>query len=185
VFTARRRFGPEDGDRWTRYVAWSGLTQLRELVSLDTILCPAVPEQLIAADWEHNVHADYETDHFRSLPYLLERTASVSGVNVLAVLRSPSVAGLAAAALPGFVFAGFDVLDVHGDVSVLTNCAGFDDVFAPTELSPLGLLNDLGRAEQVRSRVLAAHPDEPHARCDLWAIWRLPAGDALPATGAG
>ena len=183
VFTARRRFGPGDGERWARYVAWSGLIQLRELVSLDTILCPEVPERLTAADWEHNVHADYETSYFRSLPYLLERVAGVSDVNVLAVLKNPAVAGVAAAALPGFDFAGFDVLDVHGDVSALTNCGGFDGVFAPTELTALGLLADLERAEQVRSRLPAAHRGERHARCDVWAIWRMAADASATAAG--
>ena len=162
-----------------------GSTQLRELVSLDTILCPVVPERLIAADWEHNVHADYETSYFRSLPYLVERVASVPGVNVLAVLRNPSVADVAAARLPDFIFAGFDVLDVHGDVSALTNCGGFDDVFAPTELTALGLLAGHERADQVRSGLPVAHPEEGHAQCDVWAIWRRVAGDSPPTTAAG
>ena len=69
-------------------------------------------------------------------------------------------------------FLGFDVLDVQGDVSALTNCGGFDDVFAREELSPLGLLTDLTRANEIRHGLRAAYPNEPHAECHVWAIWR-------------
>jgi hypothetical protein len=34
-----------------------------------------VPEELVAEDWRHNVHADYQTYHFRSLEYLQRRVA--------------------------------------------------------------------------------------------------------------
>jgi hypothetical protein len=66
VYAARRRFGSHHGERWTAWLAWSGLAQVQELVSLDTILCPEAPEGLVAEDWEHNVHADYQIMHFRS-----------------------------------------------------------------------------------------------------------------------
>jgi hypothetical protein len=172
VFVAKRRFDPAAGERWTRYVAWSGLSQLREVVSLDEMLCPTVPEQLVAADWEYNVHADYQTSYFRSLEYLRERVGSGAGLNVLAILRNPSAGDLERVVPPGFGLLGFDMLDVHGDVSALTNCGGFDDVFAKAELSPLGLLPELSRACEVREALRAAYPHERHAECHVWAIWR-------------
>ena len=181
VYVARRRFGPDAGDRWTRYVAWSRLTQLRELVSLDAMLCPAVPEELVAEDWQHNVHADYQITHFRSLEYLRRRIAGVPGLNLLAILREPSAGDLTQVSLPDFTFAGFDVVDVHGDVSALTNCGGFDDVFAPEELNPLGLLTERARAGAVRRGLRSAYPEQHHAVCDVWALWRW-SGGAGPAT---
>jgi hypothetical protein len=172
VFVAKRRFDARAGESWTRYVEWSGLGQLRELVSLDEILCPTVPAQPIAADWDHNVHADYQTTHFRSLEYLRERVAGETRLNILAILQQPTGSDLKTCGPPGFAFVGFDVLDVHGDVSALTNCGGFDDVFAKEELSPLGLLTDLGRAYEVRDGLRTSHPHEAHAECRVWAIWR-------------
>jgi hypothetical protein len=50
LFVANRPFDPSVGEGWDRYVAWSGLPQLSEVVSLDTMLCPTVPEELTAAD---------------------------------------------------------------------------------------------------------------------------------------
>ena len=173
VFVAKRRFDASAGETWRQYIAWSGLSQLREVVSLDEMLCPTVPQELIASDWDHNVHADYQTSYFRSLKYLRARVADEAGLNILAVHRNPSGEELELADLPGFGFAGFDVVDVCGDVSALTNCGGFDEVFAKTELSDLGLLRDLGRAYEVQRGLRTAYPYEPHAQCHVWGIWRL------------
>jgi hypothetical protein len=172
LFVAKRPFDPSVGDRWDRYVAWSGLSQLREVVSLDTMLCPTVPEELTAADWDYNVHADYQVFFFRSLDYLLMRVTADGPLNILAVLQNPAAADLAAVTLPGFAFAGFDVVDVHGDVSALTNCGGFEGVFVHAELSELGLLTDLSRAQEVQASLPVQYPEEPHAACHIWAIWR-------------
>ncbi len=145
------------------------------------MLCPVVPEELVREDWEHNVHADYQVSHFRPLSYLRARVAGTAGLDVLAVLQNPSAADVARVALAGFALAGFDVVDVHGDVSALTNCGGFDDVFLPSELNQLGLLDHLDRADSVRAGLRAAYPAERHAECDVWAIWRGPAPDSAAA----
>lgn len=173
VFVAKRRFDASAGETWRRYIAWSGLSQLREVVSLDEMLCPTVPEQLIDSDWDYNVDADYQTLYFRSLEYLQARVADEAGLSILAVHQNPSAEDLEPAHLPGFGFAGFDVVDVCGDISALTNCGGFDDVFSKDELSDLGLLRDLGRAYEVQLGLRTAYPDEPHAQCHVWGIWRL------------
>ena len=44
------KFGPERGEVWADYVAWARLPQLRELVSLDGILCPSVFPDITAED---------------------------------------------------------------------------------------------------------------------------------------
>jgi hypothetical protein len=80
--------------------------------------------------------------------------------------------------LPGFAFAGFDLVDVRGDISALTNCGGFDGVFLNAELSEPGLLTNLTRAQQVQTSLRLEYPEESHAECHVWGIWRqrLPAG---------
>jgi hypothetical protein len=172
LFIAKRPFDPSVGEGWDNYVAWSGLAQLREVVSLDGMLCPTVPEQLTPADWDYNVHADYQAFFFRSLEYLLQRVTPEGRLNILAVLQNPTAADVAVITLPEFTFAGFDVLDVHGDISALTNCGGFEGVFANAELSELGLLTQLSRAREVQSSLRMQYPEEPHANCHVWAIWR-------------
>ena len=173
VYVAKRRFGPPAGEAWRRYLAWSGLSHLRELVTLDTILCPTVPEELVPEDWRHNVPADYQTGYFRSLDYLRARVAGESGLDILAILRNPSASDVEQVTLPGFQPLGYDLLDVHGDVSALTNCGGWDGLVVPRELSPVGLLGDLGRAYALRDALGLEHAGERHADCDVWAVWRM------------
>ena len=111
----------------------------------------------MAEDWQHNVHADYQTHHFRSLDYLRRRVAGETGIHILAALL------------------GFDLVDQTVDVSALTGCGGWEGVFTGEELSPFGLLADLERANAVQEALRAGFPGEHHAQCDVWAIWRLTA----------
>jgi hypothetical protein len=99
--------------------------------------------------------------------------ASEPRLNILGVLRNPSASDLERVVLPDFGFVGFDLLDIHGDVSALTNCGGFEGVFAGVELSERGLLTDLERAYQVQRGLGAMSPAQSHAECHVWAIWRL------------
>src|SRR6185503_19154236 len=110
LFVAKRPFDPSAGEAWTRYVAWSGLTQLKEVVTLDTMLCPTVPEKLTPADWEHNVHADYQVFFFRSLDYLLKRVKGNGRLNILMVVQNPTAGEVAGIESPGFDFEGFDLV---------------------------------------------------------------------------
>jgi hypothetical protein len=50
VYAAVKRFDPGCGEARPKFIAWSGLTQLREVVSLDGILCPTGFQDLTAED---------------------------------------------------------------------------------------------------------------------------------------
>jgi hypothetical protein len=172
IFTATKRFDRSCGDAWDKYVGWSKLTHLREVVSLDTILCHHVIQELREEDWNHNVHADYRLYYFRDLDYLMRRVGSLDAVNILALADEPGESDLAW--LDGrFAFQGFDLVEDQTGISALTNCGGFDKVFSPGDLAPNGLVRDLHRARDIQQSLRRYYPDEPHADCILWAIWRM------------
>lgn len=173
LFTAVQRFDPSCGEEWERYVEWSKLTHLREVISLDNILCENIFLQLTTEDWNHNVQEDYKIHLFWDLDYVVERTAGNDRVNVLGAWQNPTMEDVKSFADPRFTFCGFDVVDVCCDVSALLNCGGFDLVFAPTELSECGLLTDHARALEVQQSLRREYPEEHHASCDVWAIWKL------------
>jgi hypothetical protein len=172
AYTAVTRFGP-DRDDWQKYIDWSGLTQLQEVISLDSILCPSVVQELTDEDWQHNVHEDFKTHLFRDLDYLLRKVAGNERIKVLAVMQKPTTEDLRSFADPRFVCLGFDLTD--GSISVLVNCGGFDKALARTDLSEYGLLNDHAKALMVQQLLRSEYPDEPHADCDVWAIWQMAA----------
>ncbi len=172
VYTAVKRFDPETRPDWSQFIAWSHLTQLREVVSLDGILCPNWFHELIAEDWEHNVHENLKTHLFRDPDHVSARTAGQT-VNVLALIEEPSTDAVESFRDPRFDFCGFDLVEEQGGISALVNCGGFEKAFQPGDLSDCGLLVDYAKAVTVRQLLRTEYPDEPHARCCIWAIWRM------------
>lgn len=173
MYTAVERFDPSCGERWRKYIEWSALTQLREVVSLDGMLCPSVLGDLSDEDWEHNVHEHSLIGLFLDIDYLLKKLGGEADVNVLALMRDPTAAEVASFSDPRFVFLGFDLVETQTGISALVNCGGFDRAFAPADLSALGLIPDYAKALGVQDRLRAEYPDEPHANCERWAIWRM------------
>lgn len=173
-FIATQPFTPDSGESWNKYVAWSGLSQLQEVASLDGILCPTVLPEIHADYWPHIVQEDFMLHFFLDFDFLMQQVAAIPNKNVLCVFRNPErrpiAPPIADFEFPEFL--GYDLVDVAGDVSALTNCGGFPDVFANSELSLCGLLPEFERAAEVRKLLRARHPEERHANCHLWAIFR-------------
>lgn len=180
LFIVTEPFGPESGESWRRYLAWSALDQLTEVVSLDSCLCPPVVRGPLAADWDHIVNEDFMLDYFTDLDYLLGRCGGVANRNLLCVFRNPDVHPTPPAGPHHFRFEGYDLVDVQGGISALTNCGGFPLAFANDELSTHGLLPALERARDVQRALLQHYPSEPHAACHLWAVFRA-SGSAAAA----
>lgn len=170
-FTAVKTFDPTCSDGWTGYVEWSGLSQLEEVISLDSSLCPSVIDPLKREDWKHNVHEDGVTDFFHDLGYLLKRVAGTEQLNILAAVLNPSGQCTTAFDDTRFEFKGYDLIGLG--MSALTNCGGYRLAFDNGELSSYGLILDFQRASQVASALRQHYPDDHHADCDIWALWRM------------
>jgi hypothetical protein len=172
-YAAVEAFVPKSGDVWDNYIRESGLKQLNEVITLDDILCPNIVRELTPEDCEHNVTEDYVFFYFRDLDYLLKRIELSEGVNILALVRNPGEECCDQFVGDNFVFQGYDLIESGGSNSALTNCGGFDKAFDNNELSSVGLLSTLKRAGEIQNLLLKNYPDEPHANCDIWAIWKM------------
>ena len=169
-FVATEPFDARDGAKWRKYIEWSGLTQLVELCSLDPILCPPVLDDLKDEYWPHIVNEDFMLDFFLDADFLRQQVANIQHKNLLCVFRNPSEPPIPSDGR--FEFAGYDLVDVQHSASALTNCGGFPDVFSNSELSAIGLLADFNRAVEVQKLLRQKHPEEHHAKCHLWAVFR-------------
>lgn len=167
----RGRFGPWDGEAWKNYVEWSGLGQLVEVL-FDGILCPTMVDVDCDEDWNHNINDDFICHYYWDLPYLRTKIPAGSDFNLLAVTRNAPNDPKEWQSPDGFLYVGSDLIDEHTGISAITNCGGFDDVFPRAEVSPLGLIENWSRAVELQAKLAAAHPEEPHAQCDVWTIWR-------------
>jgi hypothetical protein len=169
-FIATEKFDKSD-DAWEKYIAWSKLEQLDELVSLDGILCPTVLPKIKPEYWSRIVNEDFMLKFFTDPDYLEGEISRIQRRNFLCVFRNPPVHP--ALAIPkGFEFVGYDLVDIESSVSALTNCGGFPDVFSNNELSNKGLLKLHQRSLEVQTDLRRQYPHDPHAHCHLWAIFR-------------
>ena len=174
-YIATETFSPHDGEAWEKYVAWSGLTQLDEVVSLDSMICPTILGDIGEDYWAHIVNEDFMLNFFVDLDFLLAQLSLDVKRNLLCVFRNPAEPPTAAELSTGsvtFEFLGYDLVDVMATASALTNCGGFPEIFDNRELSSKGLLTSLARAYEVQAALRARYPDESHADCHVWAIFR-------------
>lgn len=80
---------------------------------------------------------------------------------------------MTAPAPDAFNFVGYDLIEAQTRISALTNCGGFPDIFRNEELNHFGLIEGFDRALEIKRLLAALHPEETHAQCDMYAIWRL------------
>jgi hypothetical protein len=171
-FIATERFGPNIGDAWAKYVSWSGLTQAEEIVSLDPMLCPTVVSEIKAEYWPYIVNEDFMLNFFTDLDFLLRQVSKMQTTNLLCVFRNPPIHPEVPRELGNFGFVGYDLVDIESSASAITNCGGFPDVFENSELNSKGLLPQYARAMEVQAQLKSKHPEEHHADCHVWAIYR-------------
>ncbi len=156
------------------YRAWSKLHHVKEIVSFDTCLCHRIFEYPEFDDsqvfWPVNDCAWV----YRNLDWLMDQLKGKRDYQILAVIREPKpetdCTGLLTS--DGFRFYGYDLIEDKTEISALTNCGGFDDVFSPNEISEYGLIEDFNRAKEIQIRLREEYPEDDHADCALWAIWR-------------
>ena len=173
LFIATERFDPSDGEKWQKYCEWANIPGLVEVVSFDWLLCKHLIKEFRDEDWHHIVCEDFRLDYFYHLDYLKERIQDVTRRNVLGLYRNPE-AHITVPPAPGdFGFIGYDLIEEQTQISALTNCGGFPDVFRNDELNRFGLIDCFERACEVRRLLAERHPEEAHAGCEMYAIWRL------------
>ncbi|NIG54054.1 hypothetical protein [Chitinophaga sp. Cy-1792] len=177
LYTARARFDKEsepDHSPWTKYIQWSRLYQLTELVSMDTCLNEVLvePDRDNDDDWKEFVFNGYaETGCFKTLEYVLAKTDTNKRFNLLTVVIQPE-SDCSLIQLDNYDFLGYDLMDDYYDTSALSNCSGFDETFLPSELNNYGLISDYEKACSISDRLYENNPGEDHADTNIVAIWR-------------
>jgi hypothetical protein len=177
LYTARAKFdkfSDTDTIAWEKYLEWSRLPQLSELISLDGMLNDRLiePDRNEEKEWDFIVIDNgYETGFFTTLDYVLKKMMGKEKYNLLAVIKEP-VTDCKFIEIENFEFIGYDLLDKYYDISALSNCGGFDETFRPEELNQFGLIEDFDRAMEIKENLLSNNPEEVHADTNAIAIWR-------------
>jgi len=177
LYTARGTYDKtydEDGMSWDKYIEWSKLTHLAELVSLDGILNEILvePDYENVNDWEriHTVE-QYQTGFFTTLEFVFKRLKPIHKFNLLTVALEPDQ-DCKNIKIDDYEFVGYDLLDQDFNISALSNCGGFNETFLPSDLNDKGLIDDFTKAYDIKKRLLENNPEEHHADTNVIAIWR-------------
>lgn len=104
---------------------------------------------------------------------MLSRIKTKSQYQIVATIREPKKNDISTFQNERFVFKGYDLIEDETRISALTNCGGFDLAFQNNDLSESGLLSGYEKAYQIRDLLLKNYPDENHADCTVWAIWKM------------
>jgi hypothetical protein len=157
-----------NGESMFRGRGWA--TSMR--LCLDPMLCPTVLPEIKGDYWPHIVNEDFMLNFFVDLDFLLQVVSGIGKMNLLCVCRNPQTPAAPDESSLKFEFLGYDLVDVEGGASALTNCGGFPQAFANSELSSKGLLVSHARALEVQAALRNEYPEEHHADCNVWAISR-------------
>jgi hypothetical protein len=172
LFIAVEPFDPSDGENWRKYFRWAEIPALREVITLDLALCPRLITKIKREDRDHNVNENRLAQYFYDLAYLQKRVANISRKHILGVYRNPEMHIEQPPAI-NFNFVGYDLIEEATQISALTNCGGFPETFSKNELNCFGLIDTFDRAAEIHHDLPERNPSEPHAKCELYAIWLL------------
>ncbi|MDQ0105339.1 hypothetical protein J2T02_000422 [Chitinophaga terrae (ex Kim and Jung 2007)] len=175
LYAAREKYNKHsDGVMtWEKYIKWSRLTQLTEVIGLDCMLNGDLVEfnRNSEEDWKQVVlDGVRETGFYTDLDFVLRSTAATK-FNLLAVICNPTRA-CNNIELEGFDFMGYELVDCYYEHSALTNCGGFDETFLPAEVNSVGLIDNYEKATDISKRLYENNPGEDHADTNVIAIWR-------------
>ena len=169
-YIAIQSFSPIHKD-WQKYLEQSGLGSIKEIISLDQVLCPPAIRRFEAEDWKYNVQGNFFNDYFLDLDYLLRRTAPLENIHVLTLVQHPDHEVRDEFKDLNFRFLGYDLTDHYGSVSALTNCGPLPLAFSPRDLSSYGLIYTYKRALEVKQALETYYEDE-FSNSIMWAIWQ-------------
>lgn len=157
-----------------KYKEWSRLFHIKEIVSLDCALCPRLLKDEIIEDRVRYMNGyGFYSDIVNNLDVVLGMVKDKKEKQILAVLREPKQDCSYITFDKRFKFYGYDLLEDFTRISALTNCGGFDEAFLPNDISEYGLISDFKKAIEIQQSLTEKYPDEDHADCTLWGIWRM------------
>lgn len=163
LYTIIESFGPDDGDKWTRYCEWRGL-DFEGFDSIDGILRPNLFTPSDDMDWDHVVNEDFMIHFFTDLPYARQKHKSLGRGALVCFSFDSHDEGS-----PDFL--GYDLIDPVCDVSLLTNWGNDKDIVNQA-IGPRGLIRDFECISAIREHLLAAHPTDDHVKsCRIVSIY--------------
>jgi hypothetical protein len=168
LYKVIRQFKKERNEEaWNSYIRFSGLEQIQDLCSLDSVLNVSLFTPETEEDWKNCVNEDYKIDMITNFRYAKIVSDRFSGSRILGLIIN------AEHNYKNENLLGFDILDREYSISLLTNCGGFSEVFSNSLINRFGLLDDKTIAYTIRDKLRNLKNGNEHARdCEVIAVFK-------------
>ena len=104
---------------------------------------------------------------------ILLQTPMKSNEQVIAYYKNPTESYENHTFDKRFEFCGYDLSEEMTRISAVTNCCGgFDKAIPYGELNKFGLIDDYNKAILIQKKLDELYPDECHACCEIYELWR-------------
>ena len=91
---------------------------------------------------------------------------------IMAVIIRPQLEPASYLENEGFEFCGYDLVETATAISAITDCGAEFESIPYSLLTKFGLLPTYKDAVLTQLALVEECPDEPHAYCDIYEIWR-------------
>jgi len=166
IFYKAERFFPDK-----KYEEFSKIFNKAELVTYDVCLCGVIHDENLLEEIElaGRYVRGVKTKSWQSL---LKTPLSV-GEQIIAYYKNPIESYEHHKMESDFEFCGYDLSEEMTGISALTNCGElFSGAIPYEELNKFGLISEYCEAFRIRKLLENLYPDEPHAECEVYELWR-------------
>jgi len=169
-YVIKEKFGPGSED-WEDYARWAGLEHCQEYCSIDGVVSKNLFTPKSAEDWGNCVNADFKLHLLTNLDFARKCARKHNRAEILGAIEDPKSSRESIPARHMLV--GYDIIDVHNSISLLTDRGGRDTI-ADLTLNKFALLEDMDDAYQLKGQLRQDYPDDDHAsECEVWAVYKL------------
>jgi hypothetical protein len=176
-----KKFGPHNKDDsfpqwsplkdWDGFAEWAGLDHCKEYYSLDGLIRSRMFNPESIEDWQNCINEDFKIDIITNLDYAKKIIHKYPGSEIVGCIEDPRKNN--SKILKSHILLGYDILDDHNDVSLLTNWGG-KDCTENIQLNAFALVDKSETAYSWASKLRKDHADDPHAcNCKVWAVFKV------------
>lgn len=153
------------------YLKFASLKNIKEIITLDSLLCPEA-FKIDDEGWNYAINEDFMGGFYLNLDYVKKRISGLKDINLIAVIRDPTHHMTVSGKLSNAFFAGYDLMDIHMDISILTNTGCNQKVIPPRLKNKYGLIDQFEVINKIEKDNERVHKDKPHSEGYIFEIWK-------------
>jgi len=172
LYSAIHQLNKSEGSYFFNYLKNIGLSEIDEVITLDSMHCPKAFE-IDDEGWDYTLNEDYMLGLYTNLAYVKARAKDLINILIIGIVKEPDCQLSGKDHFTGAEFIGYDLMDIHMDVSILTNTTGFEQIINFKDLNKFFLIGSFEKVTEIKQRIETEIQDHPHTRGYIFEIWKI------------